>query len=97
MKVEIEPITLRKQVRVGGNVYEVDQAYDQSRVYVDGNQVGLTMNNPKDRNYMILHPLSRGYPKEFLELVVKSSGGLLKGTLNSPVPEPEPEETEEDE
>lgn len=97
MKVEVKPITLIKKVLHGGNVYDVEQKYDQSRVYVDGNQVGLTMNNPNDRNYMVLHPLSRGYPKEFLELVVKNSGGLLKGTLNGPVPEPEPEETEDDE
>lgn len=97
MKVSIEPMTLRRKVAVGPNLYDVEQAYDQARVMVDGQQVGLTMTNPSDRFYMVLHPLSRGYPKEFLDMVVKNSGGQLKGTLKGPEPQPEEEEEDEDE
>ena len=96
MLVEVKPMTLRRKVAVGPNLYEVEQPYNQARVYVDGQQVGLTMTDPNDRFYMVLHPLSRGYPKEFLNLVVKNSGGQLVGTLKGPEPEPEPEEDDDE-
>lgn len=96
MKVEIKPIVLKTPVRTGKNTYLVDQAYDQARVFVDGDQVGLTMTDPTDKYYKILHPLSKGFPREFLELVVKNSNGQLLGTLNGPKPA-EPEEKDEEE
>jgi hypothetical protein len=94
--VEIKPLKVLTKVAVGHNIYEVEQPYDQCRVYVDGQQVGLTMSNPDDPFFMILHPLSNGYPQEFLDLVVKNSDGQLKGTLRGPAPEPEPEEDDEE-
>jgi hypothetical protein len=86
MKVEIIPMVLKTPVRVEQNTYIVDQPYDHARVMVDGQQIGLTMTDPSDKFHMILHPLSGGYPREFLELVVKNSAGQLKGTLDSPKP-----------
>ena len=97
MLVEIKPMTLRRKVAVGPNVYDVEQKYDQAAVIVDGQQVGLTMTNPSDKYHMVLHPLSRGYPIEFLKMVVKNSNGQLVGTLKSPAPEPETEDEEDDE
>lgn len=96
MLVEVKPMTLRRKVAVGPNLYEVEQQYNQARVYVDGQQVGLTMTDLNDPFYMVLHPLSRGYPKEFLDLVVKNSGGQLVGTLKGPAPEPEQEEDDDE-
>lgn len=96
MLVEIKPIKLTLRYRHGVNEYEIQQDYDQARVYVDGEQVGLTMTNPRDRFHRILHPLSRGYPREFLQMIVDASNGELLGTLNGPKPEPEPDIDEED-
>lgn len=93
MKVEIEPMVLTLKYRHGHNDYEIPQQYDQARVFADGVQVGLTITNPKDKFYKVLHPLSAGYPKEFLDMVVANSGGELVRSLSSPVPmEEEPED-----
>lgn len=89
-------MVLKLKYRHGHNEYEIEQPYDQAKVFVDGVQVGLTMTNPKDKFYMVLHPLSRGYPSQFVEMVVKASDGQLRGTLNSPVPMEEKELDEED-
>ena len=97
MKVEIVPMVLTLKYRHGHNEYQIEQPYDQARVFVDGVQVGLTMTDPQDEKYMILHPLSRGYPRQFVEMVVKASDGQLRGTLNSPVPMEEEELEEDDE
>ena len=96
MLVEIKPMVLKTPVNVGPNTYIVEQAYDHARVFVDGQQVGLTMTKPDDRYYMVLHPLSKGYPKEFLELVVKNSNGKLIGTLNGPVPNTQPQDEDDE-
>ena len=96
MVVEVVAMVLKTPVRVGRRSYFVDQAYAQARVYVDGEQVGLTMTDPDDQFFRVLHPLSRGYPKEFLQMVVDNSGGQLVSTLNGPVPmEEEPEQDDE--
>ena len=93
MIVEVKPFELVFNYRHGHNDYEIKQDYDQARVFVDGIQVGLTMTNPNDRNYKVLHPLSAGHPKEFLDLVVENSNGQLIRSLSSPVPmEEEPED-----
>jgi len=97
MLVEVKPMTLKMPVRVGGKRYLVDQAYNQSRVYVDGEQVGLTMTDPADEFYRVLHPLSRGYPKEFLQMIVDNSEGQLVSTLRGPVPMEEETIGEDDE
>jgi hypothetical protein len=86
MEVEIKPFGLMLTYRHGQNTYTINQPYDQARVFVDGEQVGLTMVDPKDPNFRVLHPLSKGYPKEFLQMVVDNSNGELRATLNGPVP-----------
>ena len=90
-------MVLKSVFRHGHNEYEIEQPYDQARVFVDGVQVGLTMLDQKDKNCGVLHPLSKGYPRQFLEMVVKNSDGKLTGTLDGPVPMEEEEEPEDDE
>ena len=95
MKVEVIPMVLVTRFRHGKKDYAIEQPYDQARVFVDGVQVGLTMTDPEDANYRILHPLSRGYPRQWLNEIVKNSDGQLTGTMNSPVPFVDEEDEEE--
>lgn len=94
MQVEIVPMVLTLRYRHGHNDYEMQQQYDQARVFADGVQVGYTMTNPNDKFYKVLHPLSAGHPKEFLDMVVASSNGELVRSLASPVPMEEESEDE---
>jgi hypothetical protein len=94
MNVEVIPMELVLKYRHGHKDYEVRQKYDQSRVFVDGVQVGLTISNPDDRYYKVLHPLSAGHPKEFLDSVVENSNGELIRSLASPIPMEEETEDE---
>ena len=96
MQVEFKPMPIIKRWAHRDKVYELKQDSGFERVMVDGDQVGLVPNNEADRNYRVLHPLSKGFPKEFLELVVQSSGGRLLSTLRGPAPLPEPIEEEDE-
>lgn len=96
MEVTFQKMPIVKRWAHRGHVYNLEQDSGFERVMVDGGQVGLVPNNPKDPNYRVLHPLSRGFPREFLQLVVENSSGRLTSTLNGPVPMEEEEEVEDD-
>ena len=95
MDVQIEKMPIIKRFAHRNKIHEIEQDSGFERVMVDGGQVGLVPNNTKDPNYRVLHPLSKGFPKEFLEMVVANSGGRLTHTLRGPVPLP-PEEEDDD-
>lgn len=99
MQVEFKEMPIIKRWATRKGVYELKQDSGFERVLVDGDQVGLVPNNEADPNYRVLHPLSlpKGFPIEFLELVVQNSNGRLTSTLNGPVTmEDEPEGEEYD-
>jgi hypothetical protein len=97
MDVEFQKMPIIKRFAHRQKIYEVEQDSGFERVMVDGGQVGLVPNNTSDPNYRVLHPLSKGFPQEFLEMVVMNSKGRLERTLRGPVPLPTEETDDEPE
>ena len=96
MNVEFKKMIIVKRFAHRDKLYEIEQDSGFERVFVDGGQVGLVPSDPKDPNYKVLHPLSMGFPMEFLHMVVANSNGRLEGTLRGPAPLPEEEEDEDE-
>lgn len=96
MEVKVEKFLIVKRFAHRNKTYEIEQDSGFDRVFVDGGQVGLVPSDPKDPNHKVLHPLSKGFPMEFLQMVVANSNGRLTSTLRGPVPLPD-EEDDEDE